>query len=73
MCSEGDEVVPTNHVAMVSHPDDVVKLIESAAEAMAISHQADGYSHDQQSGREVAETSPLPMRSAAVAQTRNKT
>ena len=25
--------VPTNHVAMVSHPEDVVKLIETAAEA----------------------------------------
>jgi pimeloyl-ACP methyl ester carboxylesterase len=25
--------VPTNHVAMVSHPDDVVKLIETAAQA----------------------------------------
>ena len=25
--------VPTNHVAMVSHPDDVVKLIETAAAA----------------------------------------
>ena len=27
--------VPTNHVAMVSHPDDVVQLIESAADAVA--------------------------------------
>ncbi len=26
--------VPTNHVAMVSHPDDVVQLIETAAEAL---------------------------------------
>jgi pimeloyl-ACP methyl ester carboxylesterase len=26
--------VPTNHVAMVSHPDDVVKLIETAAQAV---------------------------------------
>ena len=26
--------VPTNHVAMVSHPDDVVKLIETAARAV---------------------------------------
>ena len=26
--------VPTNHVAMVSHPDDVVKLIEAAAQAV---------------------------------------
>lgn len=25
--------IPTNHVAMVSHPDDVVKLIETAAQA----------------------------------------
>jgi pimeloyl-ACP methyl ester carboxylesterase len=25
--------VPTNHVAMVSHPDDVVNLIEAAAQA----------------------------------------
>ena len=28
--------VPTNHVAMVSHPDDVVKLIETAAEAVPV-------------------------------------
>ena len=28
--------VPSNHVAMVSHPDDVVKLIETAAEAVAV-------------------------------------
>ena len=27
--------VPTNHVAMVSHPDDVVALIKSAARALA--------------------------------------
>jgi hypothetical protein len=27
--------VPTNHVAMVSHPDDVVALIKSAATALA--------------------------------------
>ena len=27
--------VPTNHVAMVSHPDDVVNLIETAAQAHA--------------------------------------
>lgn len=27
--------VPTNHVAMVSHPDDVVKLIETAADTVA--------------------------------------
>ena len=26
--------VPTNHVAMVSHPDDVMQLIETAAEAV---------------------------------------
>jgi pimeloyl-ACP methyl ester carboxylesterase len=26
--------VPTNHVAMVSHPDDVVTLIKSAARAL---------------------------------------
>ena len=26
--------IPTNHVAMVSHPDDVVQLIETAAEAV---------------------------------------
>jgi hypothetical protein len=25
--------VPSSHVAMVSHPDDVVKLIEAAAKA----------------------------------------
>jgi pimeloyl-ACP methyl ester carboxylesterase len=29
--------VPTNHVAMVSHPDDVVQLIKTAAEAVAVS------------------------------------
>jgi len=28
--------VPTNHVAMVSHPDDVVQLIETAAEAVLV-------------------------------------
>jgi hypothetical protein len=27
--------VPTNHVAMVSHPDDVVTLIKNAARALA--------------------------------------
>jgi pimeloyl-ACP methyl ester carboxylesterase len=27
--------VPTNHVAMVSHPEDVLKLIETAAQAAA--------------------------------------
>jgi len=26
--------VPTNHVAMISHPDDVVQLIETAAKAV---------------------------------------
>jgi hypothetical protein len=26
--------VPTNHVAMVSHPDEVVQLVETAAEAV---------------------------------------
>jgi pimeloyl-ACP methyl ester carboxylesterase len=26
--------VPTNHVAMVSHPDDVLQLIKTAAEAV---------------------------------------
>ena len=26
--------VPTNHVAMVSHPDDVAQLIETVAEAI---------------------------------------
>jgi hypothetical protein len=30
--------VPTNHVAMVSHPDDVVKLIETAAEAVPVAN-----------------------------------
>ncbi len=30
--------VPTNHVAMVSHPDNVVKLIETAAEAVSAAH-----------------------------------
>jgi pimeloyl-ACP methyl ester carboxylesterase len=28
--------VPTNHVAMVSHPDDVVKLVKDAAESVAV-------------------------------------
>ena len=28
--------VASNHVAMVSHPDDVVELIEAAAEAVAV-------------------------------------
>jgi len=28
--------VPTNHVAMVSHPDDVVKIIETAAAAVPV-------------------------------------
>jgi hypothetical protein len=28
--------VPTNHVAMASHPDDVVTLIETAAEAVPV-------------------------------------
>jgi hypothetical protein len=26
--------IPANHVAMVSHPEDVVQLIETAAEAV---------------------------------------
>jgi hypothetical protein len=30
--------VSTNHVAMVSHPDDVVKLIESASAVVAVPH-----------------------------------
>jgi hypothetical protein len=30
--------VPTNHLAMVSHPDDVVKLIETAAEAVPVAN-----------------------------------
>jgi hypothetical protein len=30
--------VPTNHVAMVSHPEDVVKLIETAAEAVPVAN-----------------------------------
>jgi pimeloyl-ACP methyl ester carboxylesterase len=32
--------VPSNHVAMVSHPDDVVKLIEMAAEAVTVPAEA---------------------------------
>ena len=28
--------VPTNHVAMVSHPNEVVRLIETAAEAVPV-------------------------------------
>jgi len=30
--------VPTNHVAVVSHPDDVVKLIETAAQAVSVTN-----------------------------------
>ena len=30
--------VKTNHVVMVSHPDDVVKLIETAAQAVPVAH-----------------------------------
>ena len=30
--------VPTNHVAMVSHPDDVLQLIETAAQAVPDAH-----------------------------------
>jgi pimeloyl-ACP methyl ester carboxylesterase len=30
--------IPTNHVAMVSHPDDVVKLIETASQAVPVAH-----------------------------------
>ena len=30
--------VPTNHVAMVSHPDDVLTLIETAAQAVPVAH-----------------------------------
>jgi len=30
--------VPSSHVAMVSHPDDVVKLIETAAQAVPVAH-----------------------------------
>ncbi|GCF11258.1 alpha/beta fold hydrolase [Dictyobacter arantiisoli] len=30
--------VPTNHVAMVSHPDDVVKLIETAAKTVLVAN-----------------------------------
>ena len=30
--------VPTNHVAMVSPPDDVVTLIETAAQAVPVAH-----------------------------------
>ena len=32
--------VPTNHVAMVSHPEDVVKLVKTAAESMAVPDKA---------------------------------
>ncbi len=32
--------IPTNHVAMVSHPDDVVKLIETAAQAVPVTSSA---------------------------------
>src|SRR5947209_9941145 len=30
--------VSTNHVAMVSHPDDVLQLIETAAQAVSVAH-----------------------------------
>jgi pimeloyl-ACP methyl ester carboxylesterase len=30
--------IPTNHVAMVSHPDDVLQLIETAAQAVSVAH-----------------------------------
>ena len=30
--------VPTNHVAMVSHPDDVLTLIKTAAQAVPVAH-----------------------------------
>jgi hypothetical protein len=32
--------VPTNHVAMVSHPDDVGKLVKTAAESVAVPDEA---------------------------------
>jgi pimeloyl-ACP methyl ester carboxylesterase len=32
--------VPTNHVAMVSHPDDVVKFVKAAAESVAVGEAA---------------------------------
>jgi hypothetical protein len=32
--------VPSNHCAMVSHPDEVVQLIETAAEAVAVPDEA---------------------------------
>ncbi len=32
--------VPTNHVAMVSHPEDVVKLVKAAAESVAVAEAA---------------------------------
>ena len=32
--------VSTNHVAMVSHPDEVLQLIETAAQAVSASNQA---------------------------------
>ncbi len=34
--------VATNHVAMVSHPDDVVQLVKTAAETLATSDAAGG-------------------------------
>jgi hypothetical protein len=30
--------ITTNHVAMVSHPHDVVQLIETAAQAVPVAH-----------------------------------
>jgi hypothetical protein len=32
--------VETNHVAMVSHPDDVVQLVKTAAETLSTTHTA---------------------------------
>jgi len=34
--------IPANHVAMVSHPEDVVQLIEAAAEAVQAANCALG-------------------------------
>jgi hypothetical protein len=39
MAAGGPEVeVPAGHLAMVSHPDDVAQLIETAAEAVQTAH-----------------------------------
>jgi hypothetical protein len=38
--------IPTNYVAMVSHPDDVVQLTETAAETVQAANQAHRRGHE---------------------------